>query len=158
MTTIAYKNGVIAYDSRAVAGYTITSDSYKKCIERNGVKFVLCGDVTGAKALLDGYFGGRAESANTAALVIDDGELFHVTTDEKNGILISSVPLTDCYAIGSGRDHAFTAMDMGADAAHAVGMAMKRDCGTGGRVRTLSISGVGAHGSASATKIVAGTV
>ena len=38
-------------------------------------------------------------------------------------------------AVGSGSDHALTAMDMGATAEEAVKMAMKRDVMTGGRIR-----------------------
>jgi len=39
------------------------------------------------------------------------------------------------YSIGSGSDHALTAMDMGATAEKAVEMAMQRDICTGGRIR-----------------------
>ncbi|MNC73653.1 hypothetical protein D3C75_1248910 [compost metagenome] len=43
------------------------------------------------------------------------------------------------YAIGSGTDHAYTAFDMGATAYQAVEMAAKRDTGTGGNIRTLTV-------------------
>ena len=39
------------------------------------------------------------------------------------------------YSIGSGSDHALTAMDMGATAEKAVEMAAQRDICTGGRIR-----------------------
>jgi hypothetical protein len=42
-------------------------------------------------------------------------------------------------AIGTGTDHAITAMDCGLSAREAVKMAMKRDTGTGGRIRTYKV-------------------
>ena len=43
------------------------------------------------------------------------------------------------YAIGSGADHAFTAMDCGCSAKEAVQMAVKRDTCTGGRIRSFKL-------------------
>ena len=44
MTTIAYKDGVIAYDSRVTRGDLITDDDCDKCIERDGVnQYGRCG-------------------------------------------------------------------------------------------------------------------
>jgi len=43
------------------------------------------------------------------------------------------------FAIGSGQDHALTAMDCGLSAKEAIKMAAKRDVNTGGRVRTFKI-------------------
>lgn len=43
------------------------------------------------------------------------------------------------FAIGSGRDFALAAMDMGATAKEAVEMAAKRDVYTGGTIRTVII-------------------
>lgn len=43
------------------------------------------------------------------------------------------------FAIGSGRDFALAAMDMGASAKEAVEAAAKRDVYTGGTIRTLII-------------------
>lgn len=46
MTTIAYKDGVIAYDSQITRGNTITYDDYEKCVERNGVRLICSGAVS----------------------------------------------------------------------------------------------------------------
>ena len=57
----------------------------------------------------------------------------------EDGFWKSPIPAGAIYAIGSGADHAITAMDMGASAIGAVEMAAKRDTGTGGIIRKLII-------------------
>tara|TARA_R110000796_G_scaffold143647_3_gene260326 strand:- start:411 stop:617 length:207 start_codon:yes stop_codon:yes gene_type:complete len=47
--------------------------------------------------------------------------------------------LKSCIALGSGADHAYTAMDCGLSAKEAVKKAAYRDCGTGGRIRSYTI-------------------
>lgn len=57
MTTIAYKDGVIAYDSRVTRSGTIVSDNAPKCQVVDGVSFFLSGAVCDEKALIAAYFG-----------------------------------------------------------------------------------------------------
>lgn len=140
MTTIAYKDGVIAYDGRATTDSgTIVYDDLDKCVERDGVRFVICGSTTGIDKLIEAYFGKSHKSVGASALAVVDGEIWYVSHDDDHGIEKSRVLPEHPYALGSGSDHAYTAMDMGATAFQAVEMASKRDSGTGGTIRTLTI-------------------
>jgi len=141
MTTIAYKDGVIAYDSQITCGSTITYDDYQKCHEVKGVKFVMCGKTCDYIALQDAYFGGSvARDLDASAIVADGDFLWCVGASVEDGFWKSPIMLGATYAIGSGADHAITAMDMGANAYQSVQMAAKRDTGTGGTIRTLIIN------------------
>lgn len=142
MTTIAYKDGVIAYDSQITRGDVITYDDYDKCIEQAGVKFFCCGAVPDYHRLVDVYFGAKPDGNIDATAIVLDGEsLMMVAVDDTTGLWKSPIKPDRPYAIGSGTPYAFTAMDMGASAEKAVEMAARRDTSTGGKVRTLRISG-----------------
>lgn len=138
MTTIAYKDGVIASDSRLTSGSTITSDSSNKRYMRHGVSFFMCGHKPDYEPFIDAYFDGRRpkEEVDAEAFVVDGGQVFRAGA-HKGELWVQ--PAIDPSAIGSGSQHALTAMDMGATAAEAVKMAIKRDTGTGGRVRVCTV-------------------
>ena len=140
MTTIAYKDGVIAYDSRITRDTEILYDDFQKCREEKGVKFILSGKTSHYSRLIAAYFGSiESRDLSCAAIVIDADGLWYAGNDAEDGFW-KSPPVSDRpYAIGSGGLHALTAMDMGATAAEAVEMAKKRDTCTGGQVRTLII-------------------
>ncbi|WP_332847557.1 Ntn hydrolase family protein [Pseudomonas lactucae] len=141
MTTIAYKDGVIAYDSQITCGSSITYDDYQKCHEVKGVKFVMCGKTCDYTALQDAYFGATVTKEVDASAIVADGDsLWCVGASVQDGFWKSPILLDATYAIGSGADHAITAMDMGATAHEAVQMAAKRDTGTGGTIRTVIIN------------------
>ncbi|MDU4249020.1 proteasome subunit beta [Pseudomonas sp.] len=143
MTTIAYKDGVIAYDSRRCSGSTIVDDDYDKRHEHEGVSFFLTGAVCDLPRLIAAYFGEKQESpVECTALVVDDGKLQLVGYDKDSGLWVDVLPQDKPYSIGSGSDHAWTAMDMGATAYQAIGLAMKRDSCTGGNIRTFQIDSV----------------
>ncbi len=140
MTTIAYKDGVIAYDGRSTTNAgTIVYDDFDKCVERDGVRFVIAGANAGIQKLIDAYFGADLISIDTVALAVEDGVIWHISHDDDEGIAKSLVLHDRPYALGSGSGHAYTAMDMGATAYQAVEMAMKRDIYSGGKIRTLTI-------------------
>ncbi|MFJ2446807.1 proteasome subunit beta [Pseudomonas sp. NPDC087626] len=140
MTTIAYKDGVIAYDSQVTRGDVITYDDYEKCTEYKGVKFFCSGTVSDHQKLIDVYFGAKPEgNIDVVALVLNNGTLSLVAVDDNTGIWMSPVALDRPYAIGSGTAFAFAAMDMGASASKAVEIAAKRDTSTGGTIRTVLI-------------------
>lgn len=140
MTTIAYKDGVIAYDGRITRGTQITYDDYDKCIERDGVSFVCSGAVADFEGLVGAYFGSDAPNCAATAFVVADGMVWHVAVDGSTGFWKAPLVMDQPYAIGSGSDHALTAMDMGATAYQAVELASKRDTSTGGTIRTLVIA------------------
>lgn len=140
MTTIAYKDGVIAYDSRVTRGDLITDDDCDKCIERDGVKFFMSGALCDYDALVGAYFGtAPSGKVDASAIVVDGGKLLMVAVDDDTGLWKSPIKPDRPYAIGSGTPYAFAAMDMGASAEKAVEMAARRDTSTGGTIRTLRI-------------------
>jgi ATP-dependent protease HslVU (ClpYQ) peptidase subunit len=140
MTTIAYKDGVIAYDSQVTRGDIITDDAYEKCIELKGVKFFCAGALSDHQRLVDLYFGAKSEgNIDASALVFDGVSLMMVAVDDSTGLWKSPILLDRIYAIGSGSPFAFAAMDMGASAYQAIEMAAKRDTNTGGMIRTATI-------------------
>jgi 20S proteasome alpha/beta subunit len=141
MTTIAYKDGVIAYDSRQTRGGAIVSDEAPKCQVVDGVSFFLSGAVCDEKALIAAYFGTPSPvPVECSGYVVDDGKLMIVGHDDKTGIWRQDLDPANPDAIGSGSAYALAAMDMGASAEDAVRAAMKRDIYTGGKVRTLRVS------------------
>ncbi|UFQ02245.1 Ntn hydrolase family protein [Pseudomonas fitomaticsae] len=141
MTTIAYKDGVIAYDSRQTRDGAIVSDDCSKCAVVDGVSFLLAGAVCDEKALIAAYFGTSSPvPVECSGYVVDGGKLLMVGHDDKTGIWKQELDPSNPDAIGSGAPYALAAMDMGASAEGAVRAAMKRDIYTGGKVRTLTIA------------------
>lgn len=139
MTTIAYKDGIIAYDGRVTRGNQITYDDFDKCLERDGVKFICSGANADFESLMDAYFGLETTNIDASALIVADGIVWCGARDDTSGFWKFEVQPDRPYAIGSGSGHALTAMDMGASAYQAVEMAMKRDSCTGGKIRTLTV-------------------
>lgn len=140
MTTIAYKDGVIAYDGRQTRNDRIVSDSAPKCQVVDGVSFFLCGSVCDEKALIAAYFGTTSPvPVECSGYVVDGGKLLMVGHEDNTGIWKQELELANPDAIGSGAPYAIAAMDMGASAEDAVRAAMKRDIYTGGTIRTVII-------------------
>ncbi len=137
MTTIAYKNRVVAYDSRVTAGDLITNDDAEKKYVINDVVFFMAGAHSDYKRFHSLYFGGNEsiEHIDASALVIDGGELFMVSVDSESGMWKQPMLLSNPCAIGSGTQFALAAMDLGLSADEAVKQAIKRDCKSGGMVR-----------------------
>lgn len=140
MTTIAYKDGVIAYDSRQTRNDRIVSDNCQKCEVVKGVSFFLSGAVCDEKALIAAYFGTPSPvDIECSGYVVDGGKLIMVGHDDKTGIWKQELDMSNPDAIGSGAQYALAAMDMGASAADAVLAAMKRDIYTGGFVTAIKL-------------------
>lgn len=143
MTTIAYKDGVIAYDGRQTRNDRIVSDSAPKCQVVDGVSFFLAGSVCDEKALIAAYFGTASPvPVECSGYVVDGGKLLMVGHEDTTGIWKQELELENPDAIGSGAPYAIAAMDMGASAEDAVRAAMKRDIYTGGTIRTVIIEPV----------------
>lgn len=141
MTTIAYKNGVIAYDSRTTAGSIITNDNADKRIERNGDNFFMCGKLADYEAFFAAMDGVKQDSVpEVSCLAVIGGKVYVCSCDESSGFWKSPIDMNFSYAIGSGSEFAWGAMDCGATAEQAVRVAMKRDSGSGGTVRTFEIN------------------
>ena len=141
MTTIAYKDGVFAYDSRITSGSTIVDDEANKMTERDGHVLFCTGATPDIENLIELYCGRPqdAEDISANALAITNGVIYFVGWNKTDGLWKSVVGAEKIYSIGSGSDHAWTAMDCGKSAAEAVELAKKRDSGTGGEVRTYRV-------------------
>lgn len=141
MTTIAYKDGIIAYDSRVTRGTLIDHDDYEKLIQRGAHRVLMSGSGCDFQALLDEYLGGKHgdKPLQANALVITNGKLFNMGHDIESGFWIDEIWAERPFAMGSGRDFALGAMDMGATAKKAVEIAAGRDAYTGGIIRTITV-------------------
>ncbi|MHC8386779.1 Ntn hydrolase family protein [Pseudomonas sp. MDT2-39-1] len=141
MTTIAYKDGVIAYDSRVTRGSLIDHDDFEKLIHRQGHRFLFTGSGPDFSALIDEFLGVKLgdKPLDANGLVVTNGRLCQIGHDAESGFWMDDVWAERPFAIGSGRDFALAAMDMGATAKEAVEMAAKRDIYTGGTIRTVII-------------------
>jgi hypothetical protein len=138
MTTIAYKYGVVAFDSRTTDGDdTIATDDCIKMHKWGGRVFFISGSVPHETKFIESWpEPEKGSGLNLNAFVWDGSQLWYCGSN-KDGIW--ECPVDHPRAIGSGSDHALTAMDMGATAKEAVKMAMKRDPFTGGKIRTFKI-------------------
>lgn len=138
MTTVAYKDGVLATDSRITdaAGY-IDSDRDKKLIEINGEYFAIIGEEDPALWIMQAVYFPKGEPSPEFGL--DAGVIRWVPKTRKleqvGGSLVPRHLDPDYqWAWGSGGLVAAVAMSMGATAEEAVYKAIEFDPGSGGRV------------------------
>jgi len=146
MTTIAYKDGVIAYDSYATIGDCIVDQDYVKMRKVDKLRFFICGDVAGVESLIKSYVTGEvtsedAETAeSTVAWVVDGGNIYRLLIHPDEGKLATEPQRFDnVMTMGSGGEYALGALDAGASAKEAVKIAAGRDVHTGGKIRTFKV-------------------
>lgn len=142
MTTICYKAGIIAYDSRATAGGVIVDDEADKMTVARGVRFFIAGSPADFDRFLDIYFGesDTPVDIDLCGFAVESGGALYKFGVNKNDGLWKQPHRAGCAAaIGSGGEFALGAMDCGLSAKEAVKVAMKRDTGTGGRIRTFKL-------------------
>lgn len=144
MTTIAYKDGVIAYDSRVTQGSVIMSDNDSKCYLREGQRFFCTGDHGGIEKMIDYYLMGLTkldQSVDGSAFVVtEDGGLCLIGVTSDRELWCHRMQREAVYAIGSGSHFAIAFMDAGMTAVDAVKMTAKRDIYTGGKIRSYDLS------------------
>ena len=139
MTTVAYRDGILASDSQVTdAGMR---SSQKKIWRLKGCAIAVTGDVYPAMRFVE-WYKTQQDTPNI------EGD-FECIIAKPGGILISMdgnlTPLRlklmkgGFFAFGSGRDYAIGAMRMGADAKTAVRIACEYDCNSGGRVQFAEI-------------------
>ncbi len=142
MTTIAYKDGYIACDSRVTQGDMVFDDNATKKVDIDGVTFFFSGCVSDRAVLTGAYFGTGPKDGlgkiTPCAFVLDSGKLFQCSIDDGE-FWSMELDAGKYFVIGSGGRHAITAMDMGATAREAVKWAAKRDVGTGGKIRAYKV-------------------
>lgn len=138
MTTIAYRDGVLAADGRVTMNGLIVTDECRKITRlSDGSLFALCGDDVLEpriiKWLEDCEEGPPPQGKDFTAILVEvDGSL-HVF----NGVGDFNLqPYPDFAAFGSGLELAYGAMEVGATAEEAVVAAARRDSRTGGAIQT----------------------
>jgi ATP-dependent protease HslVU (ClpYQ) peptidase subunit len=147
MTTLAYKDGILAFDGKITAGNMVTTLNSRKGIATD--KYLA------AAAGLSSFCGAFLEWVKTdfdpvkvpktpngklcdiVGLVIDRKGTLTEYCDDLLPLKVGRVPF---YARGSGREVATGAMAAGASAEEAVRIASKFDIYTGGRIRTVKFS------------------
>ena len=138
MTTIAFRDGILAADSRETDESITLNNTCKKVFK-----------------LKDGsLFGGAGKAEDVSRLESALKKGFSLPTlDEVSGLLIDTKGRiwlyegniwqrvkSKYYAIGSGNAFALAAMDAGATAIEAVRIGIKRDPYSGGRVSSVKLS------------------
>lgn len=142
MTTIAYKDGVIAYDSRVTMDNLIIDDESEKHDLVDGVHFFYCGATSDNGHLINAYINNCTHTETRIdgnALVVDSEGLFYIGVNHENQLWKAPIRLGSHFAIGSGADFAFAFMDSGMSAVEAVKMTARRDSATGGVIRSFDI-------------------
>lgn len=140
MTTIAYKDGVIAYDSLATRGGVVFDFDADKHHQVGEAHLFIAGSAHDVRDFLDAYQSGSTEKdLDIEAILVEDNNIYLCSTTDAGDFWRCKIRAEQAYAIGSGSDFALTAMDMGATAEESVIMASKRDINTGGKIRTYEI-------------------
>ena len=143
MTTLAYKDGVIAYDSRLTQGDIIHTDNAEKKYVRDGVSFFLCGNVCDYKDAISEWFGDTIAGNLEANGFVSDNEGVIWEFGSNESFWRNRIDISKSYSYGTGRRFALTAMDLGLSAKDAVKMAIKRDVYSGGKVNTFKCNAKG---------------
>lgn len=144
MTTIAYHHASqkIAVDGRVTAGSLITTDKLKKWIAVGDDVWFMCGTISDFGRFISyhsGELSGKPEfQVCCSAVIVTGGECYEagITEDGEPWRVILSYD----YAVGSGRDFAISAMDLGMGAEKAVAHAATRDNGTGGKISVFDLA------------------
>ena len=145
MTTIAFRAGLIASDSRGTWGDFICPDKVKKMVvsEKHGCVYAIAGSYPHAVRfirVLDSLdrlpWNEPSKMLDFAELQGDEEQKFSIVVLQWDGRLftfeagIYAEIITEFYSIGSGAQAALAAMTMGADAMKAIQIASTVDCGT----------------------------
>ena len=133
MTTVAYKNGIIAADTKSFCGHEV-SPGHSVKIARNNVGHVIgfCGVRAAGEKLIREFLAGspvdwrNMPKEESAVIVSREGELTHY---DSYGDCRLYVPY---YAIGSGSAVALGALHAGATAIAAVRAAIEHDDSSAG--------------------------
>lgn len=137
MTTIAYREGIVAADSAETGedGVQVNCEKlFRKRVGRRHVVIATAGGTYSGMVFVDWY--GSGEPVPSVLSELDLSEDFEVFVFDHGKVYTANhlcrlVEVMEPYtAIGSGRCHAITAMDCGKSAREAVRLASMRDCYT----------------------------
>jgi len=144
VTVIAYRSGTLAADTMAVHNDHIKLLNSPKVMKRRGLLMAVAGDLCPPNPLIADWFFSADGNEKRAAyhgmkfdlmVIGPDGKV--QIWDQRGEVEIMNVPF---YAIGSGKEYAMGAMEMGATAKQAVAVAIKWCPTCGGRVVSRSLA------------------
>lgn len=145
MTTIVYRNGVMAGDRRAYGGDKTPIGSKKK-IHRlaDGTLFGVSSNNVGADRLLRRWVEEGCPAVGPDYLKPDSFELLLIRENGEVFFACNNLELTgpleaEFYAIGSGSQYALGAMSMGAGPERAAGIAAELDIWSGDGIDALTL-------------------
>lgn len=142
MTIIAYKDGIVASDSRTTSGSTVLYIDKNKSRVINGYTFWFAGEADAEDDLADWVFNQQKQVndlADVEALIWDGEDLWWAIKERKEQPTVGILDKKASFAMGSGRDLAWGAMDAGASAKEAAEIAAARNIYCGGRIRTKKL-------------------
>jgi ATP-dependent HslUV protease subunit HslV len=139
VTTVAYRDGVLAGDGRiTLEGGSIQTENQRKVHRlRDGRLFGYAGDTDDAERLRISLLQNDKPPSlqNIQALLVQtDGSI-----DYYQGNVWQRLEGDDYYAIGTGGPSALVAMDCGKSAREAVVCAIRRDNNSGGKIKTVRL-------------------
>ena len=147
MTTIAYRDGVLAGDTQSTEGY-YKSTKMRKIFKVNNNLVGFCGDAAAIPPLKKWVRAGFtpeeelkkiSQHLSYSMLVIPpDGKMFYKYSDSIN-VFREEYPKTHFKSEGSGSDVAIGALIMGATAVEAVKAAIQVDVYSGGNVMHVEL-------------------
>lgn len=139
MTTVAYRDGIIASDSLITSGGARAGLTARKIRKIGGALVAGCGFIGELERFVSWVAGGMKgddplRGGETTALLIAPGQPLLMFAGAGPWAVES-----DFIAMGSGEDFAFGAMAHGASAVEAVEIAIRFDVYSGGPVRTIKL-------------------
>lgn len=144
MTTIAYRDGVLAADRRACVGSRIASDSVTKLFPlADGSCLAACGVLEKAMAFIDWLKAKTAgEQVGGMPEIENQADIVHLRADGTLWIMENNHPWrldTEFCAWGSGAEAALGALHAGLSAGEAVEIAQQVDIYSGGGVSVFTL-------------------
>lgn len=156
MTTIAYKNGIVAYDSRVTSDNVIITNREEKLTKIDNDTFIICAGATVDINNLKNRFVSVDDPIliedgfePVSGVLIQSKDVYGIENGESHivfNLLVSEEELNDQkkhYTWGSGKDFATAAMDFGNSAKEAVKYARTRDAMTGGGIKGFDVEKMG---------------
>ncbi|MTH61180.1 hypothetical protein [Paracoccus litorisediminis] len=148
MTTIVYRDGVLASDTRAYSGHATPIGTKRKIHRRrDGAMFGVSTAAPGLSEQVARWYLDDKNMDLLPQLGPEDGfDMLEIDKDGQVFIYHDSIhptgPLTAPYfTVGSGANYAIGALEMGASAVEAVRVAITNDPWTGGHIETLTRPG-----------------
>jgi len=144
MTTVAFRSGVLAFDSKITEDTLICGKSAKGRAYKNYLA-AACGDMQDIQAFLDWVGTGfKEEEKRKFGLADREVKISGIVVDRKMNVYLFDDRLypypmeAPFYAFGSGAHIAIGAMAHGASAYKAVKIASQHDANTGGDIKLLT--------------------